>query len=182
MPVFVLWESLTCETSSHPRSASLRRPLLIRLRHISHQRASIGSRFSHLHLEHAGSDTFIVSCAPATLWPASQWLSLYYSPPSCITLASESTEHHQQAHFSLNSADNAGEPPQSYLSYLLLSKNSLVGPCNYRLITAVAHITDSPFLLSECQVPYLMPCSWDTQYVLVKKREWDILIGSYLLA
>lgn len=43
---------------------------------------------SHLHLELTGSDTFIVSSAPATLWPASQWLLRYYTPPisPCIAL------------------------------------------------------------------------------------------------
>ncbi len=77
------------------------------------------SFFPHLHLEHAGSDTFIVVRAPATLWPASQWFPLYY-PPSispCIALSSDSTEHHHQAHFSPNSTDNAGWA-SSILSFL----------------------------------------------------------------
>lgn len=36
----------------------------------------------------------------------------------CMALFSDSKEHHHQAHFSSNSADNACEPPQSYLSSL----------------------------------------------------------------
>lgn len=114
----VFGESLVCATSLHLCPALLLCPVLIWPWHIIHKRVNIGACFfPHLHLEHAGSDTFIVSRAPATLWPASQWLPLYYPPISpCIALSSDSTEHHHQAHFSPNSADNAGEPPRSYLS------------------------------------------------------------------
>lgn len=66
-----------CPTSLHLGSASLLCPVLMWVWHIIHQRAGRGACFSHLHLEHAESDThFIVSCAPATLWPASQWIFL----------------------------------------------------------------------------------------------------------
>lgn len=109
--------------------------------------------FFQLHLEHAGSDTFIVSSAPATLWPASQWFPLYYPPISlCIALSSDSTEHHHQAHFSPNSTDNAGDSPSmlTFLFCLLLTKNSLAMPCNYVLITAVENITDILFHLLVC--------------------------------
>lgn len=63
-------------------------------------------------------DTFIVGHAPATLWPASQW-SLCTIPS--VSGSSDSTEHHPQAHFSFNGADNAGEHPRSYLSSLSAS-------------------------------------------------------------
>lgn len=97
-----------------------------------------------------------------------------------IALSSDSTEHHRQAHFSPNSADNAGEPPRSYRPCLLLTKNFLAGPYNYRLITGVENITDIPFLVLVLLNSYLMPCTWDICTGLEGAQ--NIFISSYLLA
>lgn len=75
-----------------------------------------------------------------------------------VALSSDSTEHHHQAHFSPNSADNAGEPPRSYRP-CLLTKNFLAGPYNYRLITGVENITAILFLVLVLLSSYLMPCT-----------------------
>lgn len=101
----------------HLCSASLLCPVLIWLWHIIHQRAAIGfvsptytwCTQGHIHCQ---------SCTCNTLTCIPMIPSVLSSISPRVALSSDSTEHHHRAHFSPNSADNAGEPPRSYLSSL----------------------------------------------------------------
>jgi len=117
------------------------------------------------------------SCTCNSLTCITMTLTVLSSVSPCIALSSDSTEHHHRAHFSPNRADNAGEPPQFYLSCLILMKNSLVGPYNYRLITAVKNITDTIFFLLVC----LMACTWDTQYALLSAEHFNMQLSACLV-
>lgn len=58
------------------------------------------------------------SCTCNTLTCIPMIFSVLSPISLCIALSLDSTEHHHQAHFSPISADNAGDPPRSYLSSL----------------------------------------------------------------
>lgn len=132
-----------------------------------------------LHLEHARFDTWIVSRAPATAWPASQWCSLYYphlslySSPfrlkSSIITRPISPLIVQTMWVSLLHL--------IFPLYLLLTKNSLAGPCNYALITAVENITDILFSSVSVSEPAV-----DVMHFRYMCLEQNVLMGSYLLA
>lgn len=125
----------------------------------------------HIHCQSCTCNTLTcIPMNPSVLPPT-------FSP--YVALSSDSTEHHHQAHFSPNSADNAGEPPRSYRP-CLLTKNFLAGPYNYRLITGVENITAILFLVLVLLSSYLMPCTWDICTGLEGAQ--NIFISSYLLA
>ena len=109
-------------------SASLHRPTLIWPRHIIHHRASIGACFFPTYtwsLQDLTYSLSVVHLQHSDLHPNDSLCTTPPPPPPphpplspCIALSSDSTEHHLQAHFSPNSADNEGEALQSYRSSL----------------------------------------------------------------
>lgn len=118
------WGLSACAKSPHPGSDSLLWAIWMCHWHSKksdHRRIFLpptpgARRIWHIHCQLCTCNTLTcIPMIPSVLSPISP----------CIALTSDSTEHRHQAHFSPNSADNAGEPPRSYLSSVCSSQRIL---------------------------------------------------------